>query len=72
MRRLERNSIHIASRRLVRAVALLSRAGPQLDNASRFVSARYNADRLRSFATGLPDLSIQLSLATQIEKGGEL
>ena len=65
-------SSRIASRRLTRAVTLLSRAGRQLDNASRLAPDKYNADRLLSIASGLRDLSLPLSrIASRLEKGGE-
>ena len=69
----EATSARIASRRLARAVALLVRAGKQLDHAGRIVPDRYNSDRLRSLATGLRDLSLPLSrIASRFEKGGDL
>jgi len=67
------SSTRIASRRLTRAVTLLTRAGRQLDAASRSVPDSYNADRLRYFATGLRDLSLPLSrAASRLEKAGDL
>ena len=70
LRRLERNSQRVASRRLARAVTLLSRASRQLDSASRFAPDQYNTDRLRFLAVGLRDLSIPLcKIASRLEKG---
>lgn len=61
-----------ASRRLAKAVTLLLRAGKQLDAASRTAPDKYNADRLRFFATGLRDVSLPLyRIASRLEKGGE-
>jgi hypothetical protein len=66
-------SPRIASRRLTRAVTLLTRAGRQLENVSRATPNKYNADRLRFIATGLRDLSLPLSrIASQLEKGNEV
>ena len=65
------HSTRIASRRLTRAITLLSRAGKQLDSASQTVPDRYQMDRLRFLATGLRDLSLPLSrIASRLEKGG--
>jgi len=62
-------SPRIASRRLTRAVTLLSRAGRQLDAASRLAPDKYHADRLRFLATGLRDLSLPLvRIASRLEK----
>jgi hypothetical protein len=62
-----------ASRRLTKAVTLLYRAGKQLDEASRRSPDKYNADRLRSLATGVREVSLPLSkIASHMEKGGEL
>jgi hypothetical protein len=67
-----RQSHRIASRRLTRAITLLTRAGRQLDYASRLAPDPYNADRLRVLATGLRDLSLPLShIASRLEKGGD-
>jgi hypothetical protein len=67
------HSHRIASRRLTRAITLLTRAGRQLDNASRLAPDKYNADRLRFFAIGIRDLSLPLSrIASRLEKGGAL
>jgi hypothetical protein len=59
-----------ASRRVARAVILLSRAGEQLQAASQTTPDRYSCDRLRFLATGIRELSIPLSkIATCFEKG---
>ncbi len=69
-RHCETTSSRVASRRLARAVTLLSRASRQLDSASLFAPDKYNADRLRFLAGGLRDLSIPLSkIASRLEKG---
>lgn len=66
-------SNRVASRRLMRALILLNRAGRQLDFASQATPDRFHRDRLHSFAEGLRELSIPLSrLASRFEKGGEL
>jgi hypothetical protein len=60
-----------ASRQLTRALTLLSRAGRQLDEASRTAPNRYHADRLRFYANGLRDVTLPLyRIASLIEKGG--
>jgi hypothetical protein len=66
------HSRRIASHRLTRAITLLTRAGRQLENASRLAPDKYNSDRLRFLATGLRDFSLPLSrIAGRLEKGGE-
>ena len=73
MQALHSTSPRIASRRLNRAVTLITRAGLQLEHASRVAPDRYNADRLHLIAIGLRDLSLPLTrIATRLEKGGEL
>ena len=70
---LDTASHRIASRRLTRAVTLITRAGRQLEHASRVAPDKYNADRLRFLATGLRDLSLPLTrIASRLQKGGEL
>jgi hypothetical protein len=70
---LNRTSNRTASRRLVRAVTLLNRAGRQLDSASHAAPDHFHRDRLRFFATGLRELSLPLSrVASILEKGGEI
>ena len=64
----EATSARSASRRLARAIALLSRAGKQLDEASRTAPDRYHANRLRFVATGLRNVTIPLYRI--LEKGG--
>lgn len=62
-----------ASRRVSRAVTLLSSAGRQLDAASRLAADRYNSDRLHVLATGLREFCIPLGrIASRLEKGGGL
>ena len=69
----EAASTRIASRRLTRAVTLLFRAGKQLDAASRIAPDRYDADRLRFFATGVRDVTLPLSkIASCLERGRDL
>jgi hypothetical protein len=69
---LHARSNRIASRRLCKAVTLLFRAGKQLDAASRTAPDKFNADRLRFFATGLRDVTIPLHrIASQLQKGGD-
>jgi hypothetical protein len=70
MTRLESNSNRIASRRVLRAVTLLTRAGHQLDSASKTAPDRHNRDRLRFFVTGFRDLAASFSkIASQLERG---
>lgn len=70
---LERNSSRTSSRRVIRAVTLLYRAGRQLDTASQTAPDRYNRDRLHDLASGLRSLSLPLSrIASRLENGGEL
>lgn len=72
-KQLHSSSPRIASRRLTRAITLLTRAGRQLDTASRLAPDKYNADRLRFLAIGIRDLSLPLSrIASRLEKGGAL
>ena len=60
-----------ASRRLIRAVRFLTRAGRQLDAASRLAPDKFNSDRLHLFATGIRDLSLPLArIASRLDKGG--
>lgn len=69
---LDPTSNRTASRRLVRALTLLNRAGRQLDGASHAAPDRFHRDRLRFFATGLRELSLPLwRVASILEKGGE-
>jgi hypothetical protein len=69
---LQNTSARIASRRLSQAVTFLFRAGKQLDAASRTAPDKYNADRLRLFATGLRDVTLPLHrIASRLQKGGE-
>ena len=66
----ESRSHRLASRRLTRAVTLLSRAGRQLDDASRLAPDRFNADRLHALADGLRSFSVPLyRLASRLERG---
>ncbi len=63
-------SARIASCRLNRAVSLLSRAGRQLDDASRFAPSKFHRDRLYVFASGLRDLAIPLArIASHLQRG---
>jgi len=65
------NSSRVASRRLSKAVTLLFRAGKQLDAASRTAPDKYNADRLRFFATGVREVTLPLHrIASRLEKAG--
>jgi len=67
---LHATSHRIASRRVARAIILLSRAGEQLQAASQTTPDRYSCDRLRFLATGIRELSIPLSkIATCFEEG---
>lgn len=69
----ESRSHRIASRRLTRAVTLLTRAGRQLDDAGRIAPDPHNRQRLHYLATGLRDLTLPLSrIASRLEKGGDL
>jgi hypothetical protein len=69
---LDRSSHRIASRRVNRAAMLLSRAGRELDTASRLAD-RYHSDRLHVLATGLRELSLPISkIASRLERGGAL
>jgi hypothetical protein len=69
---LHNTSNRTASRRLSKAITLLFRAGKQLDAASRTARDKYNADRLRFFATGLRDVTLPLCrIASGLEKRGE-
>lgn len=69
---LDPTSSRTASRRLMRALTLLNRAGRQLDGASYAAPDRFHRDRLRFFATGLRELSLPLwRVASIFEKGGE-
>jgi hypothetical protein len=71
-RQLKATSHRISSRRLSRAVTLLTRAGRQLDSASK-VADRYNEERLRFFASGFRDLANSFSkIASQLERGDAL
>ena len=71
MRELESSSNRFATRHLSKAVVLLIRAGRQLDAASRTAPDKYNADRLRFFATGLRDVTLPLHrIASRLQKGG--
>jgi hypothetical protein len=64
------SSHRIASRRLTRAVALLYRAGLQLDGASQIAPDRHNRDRLHTLAVGIRELSLPLSrIASRLERG---
>jgi hypothetical protein len=64
-------SHRIASRRVLRAVTLLTRAGRQLDSPSKAAPDRYNRERLRFFVAGFRDLANSFSLiASQLERGG--
>ena len=73
MKPVKLTSCRIASRRLSRAVTVITRAGRQLEQASRIAPDRYNADRLHFLATGLRDLSLPLTrIASRLQKGGEL
>jgi hypothetical protein len=66
------SSHRIASRRLIRAVTLLCRAGRQLAEASRIAPDPYNRERLHYFATGIRDLSLPLSrIASRLERGDQ-
>jgi hypothetical protein len=72
MATLDTPSNRIASRRLTRAVSLLTRAGRQLYCASQSVPDRFHRDRLHFFAKGLRELSLPLArIASRLEKGGE-
>jgi hypothetical protein len=65
-------SHRLASRQLTRTVTLLIRAGRQLDNATRLAPDKYNADRLRFFATGLRDITLPLTrIVSRLEKAGQ-
>jgi hypothetical protein len=66
-----RNPRCIASRRLTRAVTLLTRVSEHLEDASRLTQDRYNSNRLRYLATGLRDLPLT-RLASGLEKDGAL
>jgi len=71
LKKLERNSKRIASRRLTRAVTLLTRAGRQLYCASQAAPDRFNREKLHFLADGLRELSLPLSrIASRLEKGG--
>ena len=72
MATLDTPSSRIASRRLTRAVTLLTRAGRQLYCASLAAPDRFNRDRLHFFADGLRELSLPLArIASRLEKAGE-
>lgn len=72
MRSLNTASNRIASRRLVRAITLLNRAGRQLSTASQSAQDRYNRDRLHALAVGLRELTLPLgTIASRLEKGGD-
>lgn len=65
------SSRRIASRRVLRAVTLLNRAGRQLDSASKAAPDRHNRERLLFFVTGFRDLANTFSkIASQLERGG--
>ena len=64
------HSRRIASRRVLRAVVLLTRASRQLDSASKAAPDRHNRDRLRFFVAGFRDLASSFSrIASQLERG---
>ena len=64
-------SRRLASRRLTRAITFLTRAGRQLENASRIAPDKYNRDRLQFLAIGLRNLSVPLSkIASLLQHGG--
>lgn len=64
-------SRRVASRRVLRAVALIARAGRQLDAASNASPDRHNRERLRFFVAGFRDLAASFSkVASQFERGG--
>ena len=70
MRTVNNKCTRVASRRLLRAVTLLFRAGKQLDAASRTAPDRYNADRLKCLASGLREVTLPLHrIASRFEKG---
>lgn len=68
--RLNPNRTNFASHKVSQAVVLLSRAGKQLDAACETAPDRYNADRLRSLASGLREVTVPLvKIASRLQKG---
>lgn len=69
-RQLNLTSRRTASRRVLRAIKLLTRAGKQLDFASKSAPDKHNRDRLRFFVIGFRDLANSFSkIASQLERG---
>ena len=64
-------SSRAASRRLARAVSLLTLAGEQLAAASQVSPDRWHRNKLHNFSIGLRELSLPLSrIASHLERGG--
>ena len=72
MKRLERLSPRIASRRLQRSISLLTYASTELYRAGQAAGDSYTRNRLRVFADGLRSVSIPLSrIASHLERGAQ-
>lgn len=72
MKPLDRSSSLAASRKLARAVSLLSLAGEQLAAARHSSLDRYHRKKLHNFSIGLRELSLPLSrIASRLERGGQ-
>jgi hypothetical protein len=73
MNRFDHTSNRTTSRKLVRAVTLLTRAGEQLSAASQSSPDRYHRNKFHRLALGLREFSIPLSrIASLLERGGDL
>jgi hypothetical protein len=72
MPRVEHTSNRTASRKLVRAVSLLTRAGEQLSAASQVSADRYHRNKFHRLALGLREFSLPLSrIASLLDRGGD-
>jgi hypothetical protein len=72
MPKVEHTSNRTASRKLVRAVTLLTLAGQQLSAASQTSVDRYHRNKFHRLALGLREFSLPLSrIASLLERGGE-
>ena len=73
MQTVHNNSSRVASRRVGRALTLLSRASRQLDSASHSAPDQYHQQRLHGLVVGLRDLCLPLSkIASHLERGDYL
>jgi hypothetical protein len=71
MSKVEHASNRTASRKVLRAVTLLTLAGEQLSAAGQSSPDRYHRNRFHNLARGLKELSLPLSrLASILERGG--